>query len=185
MVPVLGFAAYSGTGKTTLIEQIIPRLKEAGISLAVIKHDAHGLKFDKEGKDSWRFSNAGADYSIVNGPEQSAIFVSRPLSLEEAIGMITEVDLILIEGYKTGSFDKVGISRMETGKGFTDDPQNFKALVTDDAMFLGRAAASALAQAELQALTGQSATSPQLPPVFALDDIDGITNWILDTYIHS
>ena len=66
MIPVLGFAAYSGTGKTTLIEQIIPRLKNEGIRLAVIKHDAHGLKFDKEGKDSWRFSNAGADYSLVN-----------------------------------------------------------------------------------------------------------------------
>lgn len=164
MTPVLGFAAYSGTGKTTLIEQIIPRLKNEGIRLAVIKHDAHGLKFDKEGKDSWRFSNAGADYSLVNGPEQSAIFVSRPLSLEEAIGMITDVDLILIEGYKTGAFDKVGISRMETGKGFPDDPKYFKALVTDDASYLDEADAD-------------------LPPVFALDDVDGITNWILDTYI--
>ena len=164
MIPVLGFAAYSGTGKTTLIEQIIPRMKNEGIRLAVIKHDAHGLKFDKEGKDSWRFSNAGADYSLVNGPEQSAIFVSRPLSLEEAIGMITDADLILIEGYKTGTFDKVGISRMETGKGFPDDPQHFKALVTDDTTYLDK-------------------TDANLPPVFALNDVDGITNWILDTYI--
>ena len=165
MVPVLGFAAFSGTGKTTLIEKIIPKLKEAGLRLAVIKHDAHGLKFDKEGKDSWRFSNAGADCSIVNGPEQSAIFISRPLSLEEAIGMITDVDLILIEGYKTGAFDKIGISRVETGKGFPDEPQNFQALVTDDAEYL------------------EQAKGDVLPPVFALDDVDGITNWILDTYI--
>ena len=202
-IPVLGFAAYSGTGKTTLIEQIIPKLKAEGLRIAVVKHDAHGLKFDKEGKDSWRFSNAGADYSIVNGPDQSAIFVTKPLSLEETLGMITDVDLILIEGYKTGNLDKVGISRVETGKGFPDDPQNFKALVTDDATFLGRAAASALARAELQVIAGQSATTgqpvstpqsvttpqpsatPQLPPVFALDDVDGIANWILDTYIRS
>lgn len=209
MVPVLGFAAFSGTGKTTLIEQIIPKLKAAGLRVAVVKHDAHGLKFDKEGKDSWRFSAAGADYSIVNGPEQSAIFVSRPLSMEEAVGMITDVDLILIEGYKTGAIDKVGISRVETGKGFPGEPTDFKALVTDDATFLGRAAASVLAQAGMQAAPGQSAasvqpaapgqssalgqsaasvqpaSSPQLPPVFALDDVDGITNWILDTYIYT
>jgi molybdopterin-guanine dinucleotide biosynthesis protein B len=164
MIPVLGFAAYSGTGKTTLIEQIIPRLKNEGIRLAVIKHDAHGLKFDKEGKDSWRFSNAGADYTIVNGPEQSAIFVQRSLSLEETISMINDADLILIEGYKTGEHDKIGISRMETGKGFPDDPRHFKALVTDDASYLER-------------------TDADLPPVFALDDVEGITNWILDTYI--
>lgn len=178
MAPVLGFAAYSGTGKTTLIEQIIPRLKEAGLRLAVVKHDAHGLKFDKEGKDSWRFSNAGADYSVVNGPEQSAIFVSHPLSMEEAISMITDVDLILIEGYKTGAIDKVGISRVETGKGFTDDPQTFKALVTDDPAFLARTKDASRPGAAVR--TGIA----DLPPVFALDDVDGITNWILDTYIH-
>lgn len=162
MVPVLGFAAFSGTGKTTLIEQIIPRLKDAGLKVAVVKHDAHGLKFDKEGKDSWRFSAAGADYSIVNGPEQSAIFVSRPLSMEEAIGKISDVDLVLIEGYKTGAIDKVGICRMETGKGFPGKPQDYKALVTDDPAYFAQA---------------------DLPPVFALDDVDGITKWILDTYI--
>ena len=167
MIPVLGFAAYSGTGKTTLIEKIIPRLKEEGLTLAVIKHDAHGLKFDKEGKDSWRFSHAGADYSIVNGPEQSAIFVSRALSLEEAIGRIADVDLILIEGYKTGSFDKVGISRKETGKDLPDAPGSFRAIVTDDPAYLNRK------------------EGEDLPPVFALDDAKGVADWILDTYIRN
>ena len=162
MVPVLGFAAWSGTGKTTLIEKLIPKLKEKDLRLAVIKHDAHGLKFDKEGKDSWRFSNAGADVTVVNGPDQSAIFVQRSLTLDETITMITDVDLVLIEGYKTGQFDKVGISRKETGKGFTDEISSFKALVTDDP-------------------SGIETEATQ--PVFALDDVQGLADWIEETYI--
>ena len=161
MVPVVGFAAWSGTGKTTLIEKLIPKLKDKGLRLAVIKHDAHGLKFDKEGKDSWRFSNAGADVTVVNGPDQSAIFVQRSLSLEETIEQISDVDLVLIEGYKTGQFDKVGISRKETGKGFTDEMDSFKALVTDD----------------------PSVKETATQPVFALDDVDALADWIEETYI--
>ena len=162
MVPVVGFAAWSGTGKTTLIEKLIPKLKDKGLRLAVIKHDAHGLKFDKEGKDSWRFSNAGSDVTVVNGPDQSAIFVQRSLTLEETIAMITDVDLVLIEGYKTGQFDKVGISRKETGKGFPDAIGSFKALVTDD-------------PSAIEAEATQ--------PIFALDDVDALADWIEETYI--
>ena len=82
---VLGFAGYSGSGKTTLIERLVPLLEEKGIRTAVIKHDAHGLRFDTEGKDSQRFSAAGAACSLVNGPEQSAIFLRKPLTLEESV----------------------------------------------------------------------------------------------------
>ena len=57
-VSVLGFAGYSGSGKTTLIEKLIPLLEQKGIRTAVIKHDAHGLRFDTEGKDSRRFAAA-------------------------------------------------------------------------------------------------------------------------------
>ena len=60
-IPVIGFAAFSGTGKTTLIEKIVRNLKAQGFRVAVIKHDAHKFEIDKEGKDSWRFSKAGAD----------------------------------------------------------------------------------------------------------------------------
>ena len=165
-IPVLGFAAYSGTGKTTFIEKLIPLLKAKGLGIAVVKHDAHGLKFDKEGKDSWRFSHAGADYSIVNGPDQSAIFVTKSLSLEETLQMITGVDLILIEGYKTGNLDKVGINRVETGKGFTDDVHSFVALVTDD-----------------PAVWEAKENGTDLPPVFGLEDTAGLAEWIMETYI--
>ena len=58
-IPIIGFAAYSGTGKTTLIEKLVRSLKAKGLRLAVIKHDGHRFEIDKEGKDSYRFTKAG------------------------------------------------------------------------------------------------------------------------------
>lgn len=136
-IPVLGFAAFSGTGKTTLIEKLIPELIRRGIKPAVIKHDAHGLKFDKDGKDSQRFVEAGALMSFVNGPEVSAAFSGRSFSLEENIEMIsctaeiTGVNMILVEGYKEGAIDKIGICREATQQGFTSDISEYVAVVTD------------------------------------------------------
>ena len=134
-VSVLGFSGFSGSGKTTLIEKLIPLLEEAGVRTAVIKHDAHGLRFDKEGKDSQRFAAAGTACSLVNGPSESAIFLRKPLTLEKSVraaALLSDAKLILIEGYKHNSYARVGIMRRETGKGFPDAAERFVALVTDD-----------------------------------------------------
>ena len=130
--PVLGFAAFSGTGKTTLLEKLIPELTARGLVVAVVKHDAHGLKFDHEGKDSSRFSNAGAAYSIVSGPDQAAVFIRKNLQPEDAFKFAPDADLILVEGYKQGTFSQIGINRLATGKGFTADISRFVAVVTDE-----------------------------------------------------
>ena len=58
--PILGFCAYSGTGKTTLLAQLIPILRNRGIQVGVIKHAHHNFEMDREGKDSFRFRQAGA-----------------------------------------------------------------------------------------------------------------------------
>lgn len=131
-IPVLGFAAYSGTGKTTLIEKLVRSLKARGLRLAVIKHDGHSFEIDKEGKDSWRFTRAGADISIISSREKTALIEQRELSFEQAAAFAHDVDLILVEGYKRGSFTQIGISRRATGKGFTDEPGHFAAVVTDE-----------------------------------------------------
>ena len=60
-IPIFAFSAWSGTGKTTILEQLIPLLKQRGLRIAVLKHDAHDFEIDREGKESWRFSHAGAD----------------------------------------------------------------------------------------------------------------------------
>lgn len=130
-IPILGFAAYSGTGKTTLIENIIVRLKEKGLRIAVIKHDAHHIDIDKEGKDSWRFSKAGAELSIVSSVQKTACIEQRSLTFKQVLHMVHDVDLILVEGYKKESFTQIGICRKETGKDFPDDLSRYVAIVTD------------------------------------------------------
>jgi len=152
--PVFAFSAWSGTGKTTLIEKLIIAFKEKGLRVAVIKHDAHKFEIDREGKDSWRFSKAGADITIVSSSEKTAYIEQNELSLERLIGMVHDVDLILIEGYKNKDLHRIGIARKETGKGFTDDPDSFLAVVTD--------------------MDVETSV-----PRFDIDDIDGIADFIM------
>lgn len=130
-IPVIAFAAYSGTGKTTLIEKLIRELKSRGLRLAVIKHDGHKFEIDHEGKDSWRFAQAGADITMISSAEKTAYIEQGDLSLEQLLGMVHGVDLILVEGYKNKDLPQIGIARKETGKGFTADISRFIALVTD------------------------------------------------------
>lgn len=130
-IPVIAFAAYSGTGKTTLIEKLVRELKSRGLRLAVIKHDGHKFEIDHEGKDSWRFAKAGADITVISSVEKTAYMEHGELSLEQLLGMVQGVDLILVEGYKNENLPQIGIARAATGKGFPFEPEHFIALVTD------------------------------------------------------
>ena len=130
-IPVLAFAAYSGTGKTTVIEKLVRVLKDKGLRLAVIKHDGHRFEIDHEGKDSWRFSKAGADITIIASEEKMAYIEQREVTLMQQIEMVHDVDLILVEGYKNENLPQIGIARKATGKGFTADISRFIALITD------------------------------------------------------
>ena len=130
-IPVIAFAAWSGTGKTTIIEKLIRELKSRSLRLAVIKHDGHKFEIDHEGKDSWRFTQAGADITMISSAEKTAYIEQGNLSLEQLLGMVHNVDLILVEGYKNKDLPQIGIARAETGKGFTAEPEHFIALVSD------------------------------------------------------
>ena len=92
-IPVLTFTAYSNTGKTTYLEKLIPCLKSAGLRIAVIKHDAHDFQADIEGKDSWRFAQAGADIVAVASKRQFALFQYSSFDLSAIITQIHNVDL--------------------------------------------------------------------------------------------
>lgn len=131
-IPMIGFAAYSGTGKTTLIEKLVVCLKEKGLRVAVVKHDAHQIDIDREGKDSWRFTEAGADMSVVCSAEKTAYIEKRSLSFKDVISQVHDVDLILVEGFKKEAIPQIGICRKETGKGFTADLSRYRVIVTDE-----------------------------------------------------
>ncbi len=149
-LPILGLAGWSGTGKTTLLEKLLPALRRRGVLCAVIKHDVHGLASNEEGKDSQRLRAAGAAQVIVCAPAQG------PQSLAEALAQVSGVGLCLVEGFKNADIPQLGLSRRANGKGFTAPPARFCALVTDEA----------------PPATGV--------PCFGLGDIEQITDFILE-----
>lgn len=129
--PVVAFTAYSGVGKTTYLEKLIPCLKEAGVRVAVIKHDGHDFQADTPGKDSWRFAQAGAETVALVSSGKLALFRYRPAGLEELLKHITDADLILAEGYKHGPFPKIALYRSGSGKGLTVPAEECLAIVGD------------------------------------------------------
>ena len=129
--PVIGFAAFSGTGKTTLIESLIPTLHERGLRVGIVKHDGHDFDIDRPGKDSWRFTSAGAEVSAIFSAGKAAIIESRPLNLDDMFKRVRNVDIILVEGCKDAAIPQIGICRKATGKGFTAPLEHFIAVVTD------------------------------------------------------
>ena len=116
---IIKFIGYSGSGKTTLIEKIVKNLSDEGIKVATIKHDVHGLDIDKEGKDSYRYSKAGANISIVSSPDMTVFKYHNKLNLFDIISKIENVDLIIVEGYSSeDNIPTICVGRLGTGKGF-------------------------------------------------------------------
>lgn len=111
---VISFIAKSGTGKTTLLEQVISELKNRGYRLGVVKHDAHNFDIDKPGKDSYRFSAAGADTMLITSSEKLAMVKKHDQSpeIEELVETyFDDVDLVLTEGFKHSSLPKIEVHR--------------------------------------------------------------------------
>lgn len=120
-LPLLGFAAYSGTGKTTLLEAMLPKLTERGLRVGVIKHAHHNFDIDQEGKDSYRLRKAGASQMLISSRYRNALVTETPneeATFQQLLGKLdqSQLDLILIEGFKTLSFPKIELHREEVGK---------------------------------------------------------------------
>lgn len=132
-IPLVSFAAYSGTGKTTIIERLIPLLKEKGIRTAVIKHDGHDFEVDVAGTDTYRFQRAGAVEVVITSPNKTAHIWGNDGddSLETAVEQIRDVDLILVEGYKFGSQPKIEIYRSEVSSKLINNLQKRIAVIGD------------------------------------------------------
>ena len=131
-IPILGFSGYSNSGKTTLIEKLIVSLKARGLRVAVIKHHGHeDFEIDKEEKDSWKFTQAGADISIISSPKKTAYIEQRSLEFRQLVSMVQDVDLMLVEGFKKEAIAQIGVCREITGKDFPSDVSRYIAVVTD------------------------------------------------------
>jgi molybdopterin-guanine dinucleotide biosynthesis protein B len=116
-IPMISVVGKSDTGKTTLLEKLVAELKRRGYRVATVKHDTHGFDIDRPGKDSWRHARAGSDVVIISGPNRLALIEKREqeITLNEIADRVTNVDIILTEGYKRGDRPKIEVSRREKG----------------------------------------------------------------------
>ncbi len=115
--PVLGFAAFSGTGKTTLLIRLIPFLEQRGVRVALVKHAHHDFDIDKPGKDSYELRKAGARQVLVASERRSALITDYPERreprLEDLVAQLAldTVDLVLVEGFRHLPFPKIELHR--------------------------------------------------------------------------
>jgi len=120
--PVIGFAAYSGTGKTTLLQQLIPLLKQKGLRTGVIKHAHHDFDIDQPGKDSYQLRQAGASPMLISSSKRMALMIDYEIEKEPELDVLINtinpdtVDIILVEGFKHWDIPKIELHRPATGK---------------------------------------------------------------------
>jgi len=121
--PVIGFSAYSGSGKTTLLEKLIPILSVRKLRVAVIKHAHHSFDIDHPEKDSYKIRKAGAQQILISSQKRWAMIhenanENSELTLQEALQHISveNIDLVIVEGYKSSPIAKIEIHRPALGK---------------------------------------------------------------------
>jgi molybdopterin-guanine dinucleotide biosynthesis protein B len=125
---IFGLAGWSGSGKTTLVCQLIPELVSRGIRVSTLKHAHHNFDVDQPGKDSYEHRQAGASEVMVSSGIRWALMHElrgdpEP-GVEDLVGRMSPVDLVLIEGFKTAAHPKLEVFRPEIGKPLlcTQDP---------------------------------------------------------------
>jgi len=133
MPPIISIVGKSESGKTTLIEKIIPELKKRGYKIGTIKHAYHGFDIDQKGKDSWRHKKAGANMTLVASPGKIAIVKDENSeSLTSLEKYFNDMDLVIVEGYKKESKPKIEIFRSaKHKKPLCQGDDNLIAFVTD------------------------------------------------------
>jgi molybdopterin-guanine dinucleotide biosynthesis protein B len=122
-LPLLGFSAYSGTGKTTLLKRLLPILRDQGLRIAVIKHAHQGFDVDHPGKDSHELRDAGANRMLVASRRRMALITEFETghpepTLDELLQALDPqgLDLVLVEGFKSAPFAKIELHRPALGK---------------------------------------------------------------------
>lgn len=122
-IRVIGFVGSSGSGKTTVIEQLVPLLSQRGVRIGVMKHAHHGFDMDRPGKDSYRARAAGAAQVLVASHERWVLMGEVPLPTVEPNfqAMLSKFDpeqvhLVLAEGFSSEAFPKIEVYRPNHGK---------------------------------------------------------------------
>ncbi|MCX7966436.1 MAG: molybdopterin-guanine dinucleotide biosynthesis protein B [Syntrophorhabdaceae bacterium] len=155
---IIAIVGTSKVGKTTLIERLIPKFKEKGIEVAVIKHHPHDFDIDIPGKDTHRLKTAGAKTTIISSPKKIAMVsdVKKEIMPYEIVKkFIDDVDLVIVEGYKREKIPKIEVFR---------NKRDAKPVCANDPHLIA------------------FATDKHFPsdkPVFLLNDVEGIAQFII------
>ena len=162
---VVGFAGFSGAGKTQLVERLIPALKLMGLRVSVAKHAHHDFDIDREGKDTYRHRQAGAFEVIVASDRRLALMreFEQParMNVHHLLAELFEgVDWVLVEGFKESNLQKIEVWRASAGKPARYPDDDFiVAIATDSPEVL---------------------PEPTLRPVLDLNDPDSVAHWLVD-----
>lgn len=165
MIPIVSIVGKSNVGKTTLVEKLVRELTARGRRVATIKHDAHRFEIDHEGKDSWRHKHAGAVMTVISSKDKVAMVADcdHDQSLDELRSrFIDSADLIISEGYKREHHPKIEVSRQEHS--------------TEILCANGD---------NLVAMAGNPSAPPAGVPIFDLDDIVGLCDFIERRFLNS
>lgn len=152
---VLAVSGVKNSGKTTLIQALIPALGRRGVSVATVKHDGHRFEADRPGTDSCRHLSAGAMGSAVFDGEKFQLVKFAPVREQELIALFPEADLILLEGFKASAWPKIEIVRSAVSQRPVCEGESLLALVTD--------------------VAGLSVEVP----VFGLNDVEKLSDFLL------
>ena len=166
-VPLLGFAAFSGTGKTTLLKKLLLLATQADLRVGVVKHTHHRFEIDKPGKDSYELRKAGAAEMLIASGSRLALMADTEGDADPALQSLlwrmdqAELDLILVEGFKHEAIPKIELHRPELGK-----PLMFP----DDASIIALAT------------KGEPGIPCELP-VLDINDVPSIFNFIVSSFL--
>jgi molybdopterin-guanine dinucleotide biosynthesis protein B len=163
MIPIISFVGRHNCGKTTVLEKVIPILKEKGYKLAIIKHHKGDVEFDVSGKDTWRLAKAGSDVVVISTPQKTAIVRTpeKELTLDQIKEMVSDgMDIVISEGYKFDNKPKIEVFRSEVSDKILSPEKDLVALVTDRKFGID-------------------------VPQFAFDDAEGIADFIIERFINT
>ena len=162
---VIGFAGFSGSGKTSLVERLIPALRLMGLRVSVAKHAHHEFDIDREGKDTYRHRQAGAFEVIVASDRRMALMrefeQAARMNVHHLLAELYDgVDWVLVEGFKDSDLPKIEVWRAACG---------MPARYPEDDFIVAIATDSPLAM-----------PVPTLRPVLDLNDPDAVALWLAD-----
>ena len=152
------FCGFSNSGKTTLMSKVVEKLSDT-YDVGCVKHCSHSFDFDREGKDSWKFTNAGAQNVILNAPGRWASHNHTELDKFERSIILNELDLVLAEGAKEQSGEKILV---------VDEGEDILELLKDGEVKDVKALAGTKKPADTMGL-----------PFFHRDDVEAISDFIL------